>query len=1158
MSRVGNFLRRIRNKNPRQSVASVQKQQNSSSAYSKIVKAAQSSGTSSVYNSYNAPAAGSTSFSGGGSSSSSGRGSSSGSSSSSSSSSSSNTVPDAQYPGVSVDLGAGYQGISAAEAQIAAAKEQLRIQRENAYNNRAEALRQRGLLESSRKKLPEVKSAKSLRQTYTGLRGRDYRRKVKGADANITKGIGEINTYNQKLTEYETSLDTYETKELKPVEESIMSAKKYNSALASVKKAQSKGKVAELAMFGSGEVKKLAQKVLDLRKADKTQWLKEQAKIKTILPAETMTKTLIAPTYIQKNTPTVITNTPSVLNAGRVVGSTVATLIPSPNKTISVDTGIIPPTYEKYSGRTTAGKLIQQTIKLPEKALDFVRGQADRISTIYGVEQQTGLGNVGSVNNKPLVTWTGAGITTGVLNVNTGKIEKVTEAKANLIDASRNLKQIQYVDIVKFENANKFNGNFDVNKLSPEKYTQYQNLYGGYTNAYDDYTQRQKAYDDALARTSTTFTSNILGYKTEKVVPATSLSSPFGYVAESIKVNIKGISNLGSEAYGATTTIVNKKVSKVPFINFGSMVKGDITGKEFIKSFKKEKPGIVLDLNTGVARLPTKTDLTLPDSLFLQKKEVAAGLNIGLTAGAYFTPVLGETLWGAEVGESLSQVGYSPKRFLKEKPAEAYMLLGIGAIGAASKISRGVKRYNLLAAEKELKQLNSQPIRYIEEIKKPSGEIIFYGEQTSKNLNRKIELKGKLSKGATGVEYLPATELISTTSGSYRGFFGNKKKIFQVDKFSASSGGTSRQIETLGELTLYNNLGVGTIVPKVPKKGGEAIIDVSQSFTLTKGNEFGLNLGRNSLGITFVTNTKKIENVGKRITGGTKTSLESTFATQELKVVPKPIVDVEKVYSNIGKVEIVKPKVKSSSPISIYSGTGLYERTESFSTQKFLPGKTQLGVGVKIEKQTQFIDTTYKPILKEKTKQASIILSGFKTAQGIKQVTKQKVKQVTKQKYKTAQVFKEIYKSQNTQQVSKQLARIKTPTNIIPKIIITKRSSDKKSPTILTGTKGTYKSFARIAGEDVLIGTSETKKGAKKKLLGTLSKELRASGFVSVGGKKVKLGELGKNFRRSKVDSFRVVEKKDRRIKIASKSKESKTILSIREQRRRGNNVFTK
>jgi hypothetical protein len=86
-----------------------------------------------------------------------------------------------------------------------------------------------------------------------------------------------------------------------------------------------------------------------------------------------------------------------------------------------------------------------------------------------------------------------------------------------------------------------------------------------------------------------------------------------------------------------------------------------------------------------------------------------------------------------------------------------------------------------------------------------------------------------------------------------------------------------------------------------------------------------------------------------------------------------------------------------------------------------------------------------------------------------------------------------------------------------------------------------FETFVRKAKEDVSIGEFTTLREAKIKLAQRLKRTLRASGFIERRGKKLKvtqLGKLGREFRPSKVEPFRVVQKRGKRLSSLPEVKE--------------------
>jgi len=223
---------------------------------------------------------------------------------------------------------------------------------------------------------------------------------------------------------------------------------------------------------------------------------------------------------------------------------------------------------------------------------------------------------------------------------------------------------------------------------------------------------------------------------------------------------------------------------------------------------------------------------------------------------------------------------------------------------------------------------------------------------------------------------------------------------------------------------------------------------------------------------------------------------------------------------------------------SQYTGTGQYEKTEFVSNviqkpkQEFKP--------LQDLKPLQLIGTAQQP----KTKQLSKNLLDFKTQQDTKQV--QKLKQISvsllgiAQQFKQPQQFKQLLKQgQGTPQ--KQKSNQPPKKSLKPKPIIPLLPSGKARELLQRVKEEQFKVFVRRKKKDVEIGTFETSEGAKKGLLKTLTGGLEASGFIKKGERKLnvrELGFLGSSFTQSKVNPFRVIEIKERRLRRGTTGKQ--------------------
>ena len=153
---------------------------------------------------------------------------------------------------------------------------------------------------------------------------------------------------------------------------------------------------------------------------------------------------------------------------------------------------------------------------------------------------------------------------------------------------------------------------------------------------------------------------------------------------------------------------------------------------------------------------------------------------------------------------------------------------------------------------------------------------------------------------------------------------------------------------------------------------------------------------------------------------------------------------------------------------------------------------------------------------KEVLKEAQI----FKQASQLKQAQLQKQRQI--QREKLTQLQKQV-----------QISRLKA--KLEPKFKFPFKLGDaiKKVTKIAKEKPEEFKVFVTKFGKEVEIGVRKTKKEAEELLKEKLFGTLRAGGGIKLGGKKLKAEEikLGIGFAKSKIDPFKVIEKKERRLK---------------------------
>ena len=251
-------------------------------------------------------------------------------------------------------------------------------------------------------------------------------------------------------------------------------------------------------------------------------------------------------------------------------------------------------------------------------------------------------------------------------------------------------------------------------------------------------------------------------------------------------------------------------------------------------------------------------------------------------------------------------------------------------------------------------------------------------------------------------------------------------------------------------------------------------------------------------------------------------------------------------------------------PVSAYAGKGLYDTT------------TNMGPLVLTRPlQTRTLTMTRPELVMQKELELYSIPKTaikIKTLYAFKEKTKTKLKPLlikepiletkmlvdTKMKVKTK--FKPLQTRQKELEIRmKELLKEKTlmsQMTINPTITTTVKpikitglppTSGFVGPSVPKKTKESFSVFVKKFGKDIKLGEYKTLAQAKGKLLGELKSTLRAGGYVSAGEKKVSFKSLGianGEFRVSKKDKFRVIQKKTRRLKS---SPETSEILSFRK-----------
>lgn len=274
-----------------------------------------------------------------------------------------------------------------------------------------------------------------------------------------------------------------------------------------------------------------------------------------------------------------------------------------------------------------------------------------------------------------------------------------------------------------------------------------------------------------------------------------------------------------------------------------------------------------------------------------------------------------------------------------------------------------------------------------------------------------------------------------------------------------------------------------------------------------------------------------------------KTPLLKTFPVEEEAIVKTitPIVrglKTEKVLVSDGTVTLLSRSILGVSGKQ-YTGTIIGDTTDvsrgytqTLFGKEFVQAKPTI-TGDIIKEPTP----TQKPIqlldISPKQRQELVQLPTLEQQQKVSQLPKQEFVTIQKQRQPAKQFVKTLLGlKQPTKQVQRPITstprQIIKPKKPIPIKLFPTPSAKEKVKKEAKEVLDSFKVFTRKKGVDIEVGEFETLGEAKTKLKGTLIETLRASGFVTKKGKKVRL-DFGFGFRPSKVDPFRIVQRKERR-----------------------------
>jgi len=152
-----------------------------------------------------------------------------------------------------------------------------------------------------------------------------------------------------------------------------------------------------------------------------------------------------------------------------------------------------------------------------------------------------------------------------------------------------------------------------------------------------------------------------------------------------------------------------------------------------------------------------------------------------------------------------------------------------------------------------------------------------------------------------------------------------------------------------------------------------------------------------------------------------------------------------------------------------------------------------------------------------------------------------KTLQISTQLFKQPQITEQIIGQQIARPTTTRIVRPKPREPIRPIKLLPPTPAKEAIGKLTKELKGEFEIFARVKGKDVSIGKAKTKEKAKELLSKRLKKTIAASGFIEESGRKLSAMETGLTdgeFRTSKLDVFRIVQKKEKRLGTIPETKE--------------------
>jgi hypothetical protein len=587
------------------------------------------------------------------------------------------------------------------------------------------------------------------------------------------------------------------------------------------------------------------------------------------------------------------------------------------------------------------------------------------------------------------------------------------------------------------------------------------------------------------------------------------------------------------------------------------------------KSLAEGIVGFTEKVDVGTSMIKQKGGVAIPE-IRVSREARVKGIQTAADIGKYAIPTAGQALFFAE-GAELGVVAEKQKRetgtIQPEIKKEALFFAGFAATGGVIRAAKVIKSKSITGAvQKEITAVEGKTIKSLTIIDEGAGRVRAKGITQVGKTTREIEYTGRIAKTERGVKFVPEGVGTITIRGQAQpqvlGLLSKPRTFVSSTGFELGGKGKNLFIKKIGDARVYEELGTSTIIPRrelfgiTKKTGNKAVTDLERQLASSRpskavvtkevtapigqrnlffelNKKIGLRKSPQEVGIVITKpKVKEIKDIGLK--GAGKKSSQQFFKDlyQPSQVITPSL---EKITS---KIKIKAPEIStgiktvSAKPESPRLATPLVKtetkptETKTITLQRektLLDVSPQLKVSSSLKTETRVTQketldiipkervvpkTETKPIQTTKVSQAT----KTRIAQPLIKTSKEKTKPKTTKKETTPRV---IIKPKKAAVVS------------IPR----KREAGFE---ILQIIKGKKKKTGEA--EDILAAAAKLKKGLKG--------GLQASGFIVEKGtkKQVKaskvLDVLGTEFRAGKRDPFKIVEKKEKRLRKAGTGKE--------------------